>query len=65
MAENQKDRIVCQVNGKTHPPGEMFPLEIVHEAVFWLIQRDHPGIEKAGFICQADLNSYRMEFKSV
>jgi uncharacterized membrane protein len=40
----------------------MFPLEIVHEQVFQLIQRDHPGVSRTGFICQADLNSYRMEF---
>jgi len=62
MAENQEDSIVCQVCGKAHRPEEMFPLEIVNEPVFQLIRKDHPGVEKTGFICQPDLNSYRMEF---
>jgi uncharacterized membrane protein len=62
MTENQEDRIVCQVSGKAHRPEETFPLAIVQDPVFQLIQKDHPDIDKTGFICQADLNAYRMEF---
>lgn len=62
MLENQEKKIICEVCHKLQKPSDAFPLEIVHEPVFKLIQEDHPGISRKGFICPTDLNAYRMKF---
>jgi uncharacterized membrane protein len=62
MPENQEKTAVCEVCGQTKPSGEVFPLAIVNESVFKMIQRDYPDAHREGWICSADLNSYRMEY---
>jgi uncharacterized membrane protein len=62
MLENQEKKIICEVCQKLQKPSDAFPLEIVHEPVFKLIQEDHPGVSRKGFICPTDLNAYRMKF---
>lgn len=62
MTEDQEKTAVCEVCGQTKASGEVFPLAIVNESVFKMIQRDHPGARREGWICSSDLNSYRMEY---
>lgn len=62
MPENQEKTVVCEVCGQVKAAGEVFPLAIVHESIFKMIQRDHPQASREGSICSADLSAYRMEF---
>jgi uncharacterized membrane protein len=62
MRKGREPSIVCEVCKQPKPSGELFPLAIVHEPVFKMIQRDHPDVSKDGWICSSDLNTYRMEF---
>jgi len=62
MAEFQEKTVICEVCRETKTGGEVFPLAIVNESVFKMIQRDHPDAHRDGWICSADLNSYRMEY---
>ena len=62
MPENQEKTVICEVCGKTKANSEVFPLAIVHESILKMIQRDHPGAHREGWICSSDLNFYRMEY---
>jgi uncharacterized membrane protein len=62
MPENQEETVVCEVCGQTKTSGEVFPLAIVHDHVFKMVQTDHPQAKREGWICSADLNSYRMQY---
>jgi uncharacterized membrane protein len=62
MPEDQEKTVICEVCGKAKTSAEVFPLAIVNEAVFKMIQRDHPQARREGWICSSDLNSYRMEY---
>jgi uncharacterized membrane protein len=62
MPEDQEKTIICEVCGKAKSSAEVFPLAIVNEAVFEMIQHDHPRARREGWICSSDLNSYRMEY---
>jgi len=62
VPENQEKTAVCEVCGQVKAASEVFPLAIVHESIWKMIQRDHPRISREGSICSADLSAYRMEF---
>jgi uncharacterized membrane protein len=62
MPEKREKSVICEVCRQPKASGEVFPLAIVHESVFQMIQRDHPQVSKDGWICSTDLNAYRMEF---
>jgi len=62
MPENQQKTVICEVCGQAKASGEVFPLAIVNESVFKMIRQDHPDVRREGWICSADLNSYRMKY---
>jgi len=62
MADPEEKPIVCEACGQSKTSGEVFPLALVHEGVFKMIQRDRPKVNREGWICSPDLNSYRMEY---
>jgi len=62
MEKSQKKTAICEVCKNLKKMGELFPLEMVHEPVFKIIQQEHPGLSKTGYICSEDLNKYRIEF---
>ena len=39
MSDSQEKTFVCEVCGQVKTAGEVFPLAIVHESVFKMIQR--------------------------
>jgi len=62
MSDSQEKTVVCEVCGQVKTAGEVFPLAIVHESLFRMIQKDHPGLSREGSICFTDLSGYRMQF---
>jgi uncharacterized membrane protein len=62
MPEDRETPIICEVCKQAKTGGEIFPLAIVNEPIFRMIQHDHPEVSKDGWICSSDLNLYRMEF---
>ena len=62
MADPEEKTIVCEVCGQAKSSHEVFPLAIVSESIFRTIQRNHPNVNREGWICASDLNSYRMEY---
>jgi uncharacterized membrane protein len=62
MPEDRESSVNCEVCKQPKASGEVFPLAIVHEPVFKMIQRDHPEVSRDGWICSSDLNTYRMAF---
>ena len=62
MKKSQKKTIICDVCKRPKKMSELFPLEMVHEPVMTIIQKEHPGLSKMGYICSEDLNKYRIEF---
>jgi hypothetical protein len=62
MPEDREKSVICEVCKQPKTGDEVFPLAIVHEPIFRMIQRDHPEVSKDGWICSSDLNLYRMEF---
>jgi len=62
MKKSQKDTVICEVCKRPKKMSESFPLEMVHEPIMTIIQKEHPGLSKMGYICSEDLNKYRIEF---
>jgi uncharacterized membrane protein len=62
MKKNQKKAIICDVCKRPKKMSELFPLEMVNEPVMTIIQKEHPGLPRMGYICSEDLNKYRIEF---
>jgi uncharacterized membrane protein len=62
MKKNQKKTLICDVCKRQRKRSELFPLEMVHDPVMTIIQKDHPDLSKMGYICSEDLNKYRIEF---
>jgi uncharacterized membrane protein len=62
MSVDHEMSVICEVCKQPKTSGEVFPLAIVHEPVFKMIQRDHPEVSRDGWICSSDLNTYRMDF---
>lgn len=62
MNKSQKKTIVCDECKQQKKMSELFPLEMVHEPVMTIIQKEHPGLSRMGYICSEDLNKYRIEF---
>jgi len=62
MSENQEEAFICEACSEARSGGEVFPLAIVNEPVFKMIQHDHPEAHREGWICASDLNSYRIKY---
>ncbi len=62
MKKNEKKTVICDVCEQPKKMSELFPLEMVHEPVMAIIQKEHPGLSRTGYICSEDLNKYRIEF---
>ncbi|MFZ2054362.1 MAG: DUF1003 domain-containing protein [Candidatus Aminicenantales bacterium] len=62
MSEDREKTVICEVCKQPKTSGEVFPLAIVHEPIFRMIQRDHPQVSRDGWICSSDLNIFRVEF---
>jgi uncharacterized membrane protein len=62
MKKSQKKTIICEMCKRPKKMSELFPLEMVHEPVMTIIQKEYPGLSKTGYICSEDLNKYRIEF---
>ena len=62
MAGTKKESVKCQICGLEKRPDEVVPAELVKPDISGLIQKDHPGWRKDGYICRTDLNSYRGKY---
>jgi uncharacterized membrane protein len=54
-------QVTCAVCGQPKRLSEVFPTQLVREAVLAAIRRDHPKVAATDYICLTDLNQYRME----
>jgi len=62
MAIDPRNDLLCGVCRKPKRTGELFPLEMVRDHVFELIQGAHPEIQRSDLICSEDLNRFRMQY---
>lgn len=49
----------CQVCKKKFDNRDLFPLELVHDALLHIIKKSHKEIDPRGFICFSDLEHYQ------
>ncbi len=57
----KKNKKKCSVCHKTFPLRALFPLMIIREAVWSLILKDIPHINRDGYICDLDYKKYKLE----
>jgi len=62
MKASQAKNMVCNICGKTKGRSRMMPAALVRNAVAELIVRSHPDWKPEGYICQSDLNQFRMQY---
>lgn len=62
MAAMQAQETQCQVCKEQKHADEVVSGAVIREGILNLIKRDHPDWNPAGYICQKDLDQYRMEY---
>jgi uncharacterized membrane protein len=59
VSRNAGKQRICDVCGRSFSSKELISGHLVRSSISELIQRDHPAWSEEGFICRADLGSYR------
>ena len=62
MSGHSKDRVVCQICGKTLPREEAYPAHFVRDAVVETIRKHHPDWSPDGYICRDDRHRFQNEY---
>jgi uncharacterized membrane protein len=62
MSHSEGAFVLCQICGKTFDIDGVLPAELVREPIARLIERRHPTWSAEGYICAADLNSFRDQY---
>ncbi|MEE4266020.1 MAG: hypothetical protein V2I56_25255 [Desulfobacteraceae bacterium] len=62
MKASQLKNIVCNICGKTKARSRMMPAALVRNAVAEQIKNSYPDWKPDGYICQRDLNQFRMQY---
>ena len=62
MKASQLKNMACNICGKTKARSRMMPAALVRNAVAEQIKRSYPDWKPEGYICQSDLNQFRMQY---
>jgi len=62
MKASQPKNMVCNLCGKTKPRSVMIPAALVRNAVTQQIRAAYPDWKPEGYICQSDVNKFRMQY---
>lgn len=62
MTHSECAFVLCQICGKTFDIDGVLPAELVREPIARLIERRHPTWSAEGYICTADLNTFRDQY---
>lgn len=62
MDTMQAQGMQCQICGDQKHADEVVSGAVIREGILNLIRKDHPDWNPTGYICQKDLDQYRMEY---
>ncbi len=62
MARKRPEAVLCQICRQQKKLSEVRPAELVRESLVEIIRRTHPDWSSDGFICNSDLNHFRMKY---
>jgi uncharacterized membrane protein len=62
MAMADQETYLCQVCGERKRKTDLVPVELIHVSIVDKIKQKHPAWSPGGYICQADLNRFMIDY---
>jgi len=59
---NNDKKSPCEICGKEFCSSKLFPIKLIQNSIMESVLKDHPNINRSGFVCYADLRNIRSEF---